>query len=78
MNGIQSLTEVDRNILDIISLYGCLEFLDLWYEIGEADTLKEHPMTKKELLIRLKSLEAQGYVKGFMNSSKSIDWAMKK
>jgi len=78
MNGIQSLTEVDRNILDIISLYGGLEFLDLWYEIGEADALKEHRMTKKELLIRLKSLEAQGYVEGFMNSGKGANWTVKK
>jgi hypothetical protein len=34
MKGNQNWGEVDRNILDTISLYGNLEFLERWYEIG--------------------------------------------
>jgi len=78
MKGNQSLGEVDRNILNIISLYGSLEFLELWYEIGEDDALKEHPMTKEELLMRLEFLMAQGYVERNMNSEESAWWALKK
>ncbi len=78
MKGNQSLGEVDRNILDIISLYGSLEFLELWYEIGEDDALKEDPMTKEELLMRLEFLVAQGYVERIMNSEESTLWALKK
>ena len=79
MKGNESLGEVDQNILDIISLYGNLEFLELWYEIGEDDALKEHPMTKEELLMRLEFLVAQGYVERIMNSKESTTrWALKK
>jgi hypothetical protein len=78
MKGNQSLGEVDRNILDIISLYGSLEFLELWYEIGEDDALKEDPMTKEELLMRLEFLVAQGYVERIMNSEESTLWVLKK
>ena len=74
----QSLGEVDRYILDIISLWGSLEFIELWYEIGEDDALKEHPMTKEELLMRLEFLVAQGYVERIMNSEESTRWALKK
>ena len=78
MKGNKNLGEVDRNILDIISLYGSLEFLELWYEIGEDDALKEHPMTQEELLMRLEFLLAQGYVERIMNSQESTRWALKK
>jgi len=67
----QSLGEVDRKILDIISLYGNLGFLDLWYEIGEDDALKEHSMTKEELSMRLEFFVAHGYVERIMNSEES-------
>ena len=78
MKGNKNLGEVDRNILDIISLYGSLEFLELWYEIGEDDALKEHPMTQEELLMKLEFLLAQGYVERIMNSQESTRWALKK
>ena len=78
MKGNQSLGEVDRNILNIISLYGSLEFLELWYEIGEDAVLKEHPMTKEELLMRLEFLMAQGFVERIMNSEESTRWTLKK
>ena len=78
MKGNQSLGEADRNILNIISLYGSLEFLELWYEIGEDDALKEHLLTKEELLMRLEFLMAQGYVEGIMNSEESTLWTLKK
>ncbi len=78
MKGNQSLEEVDRNILDIISLYGSLEFIELWYEIGEDDAMKKYQMTKEELLLILEFLETQGYVKHIMISEESTLWAMKK
>ena len=78
MKGNQSLGEVDRNIFNIISLYGSLEFLDLWYEIGEDDVLKEQIMTKEELSRRLEFLVAQGYVESVKDSEGSTRWALKK
>ncbi|MBT3312085.1 MAG: hypothetical protein HN931_06225 [Desulfobacterales bacterium] len=73
----QSLEEVDRNILDIISHYGSLEFIELWYEIGEDDALKKHQMTKEELLMRLELLETQGFVEHFIISEESTLWVLK-
>jgi len=74
----QSLGKIDRNILDIISHYGSLEFIELWYEIGEDDAMKKHQMTKKELLLILEFLETQGYVKPIKISKESTRWALKK
>ena len=78
MKGNQSLGEVDGNILNIISLYGSLEFLELWYEIGEDDALKEHLLTKEELSMRMEFLEAQGYVERIMNTEETTQWTLKK
>ena len=58
----QSLEEGDQKILDIISHHGSLEFLELWYEIGEDDALKTQILTKEELSRRLKFLVAQGFM----------------
>lgn len=74
----QSLGGVDRKILDIISHHGSLEFLEMWYEIGEDDALKTQILTKKELSGRLEFLVAQGYVERIMNSEESTLWALKK
>ena len=78
MKGNQSLGEVDRNILDIISHYGSLTFLDLWYEIGEDYVLKEQIMTKEELSRKLEFFVAQGYVESVKDSEGSTRWALKK
>jgi len=64
MKRYQSLEEVDRKNLDIISHYGSLVFQDLlWYEIGENDTLKEQMSTREAAQTKLEFLEAQGFVK---------------
>jgi len=58
----QSIRDIDRKILDIISHHGSLEFLELWYEIGEDDSLKTRILTKEELSVRLDFLVAQGFM----------------
>ena len=73
-----SLGEIDRNILDIITLYGSLEFLELWYETGEHDALKKQELTKDELLKRLEFLLSHGYVARIMDSKKITRWTLKK
>ncbi len=78
MKDKQELDAIDQSILDIISLYGSLEFLELWYEIGEDDGLKKQLTTKEKLLRKLEFLVAQGYVERIMNSEESTLWALKK
>lgn len=78
MKVTQNLEEVDRKILDIISHYGNLEFMELWYEIGEDDTLKEQIMTQEEALRRFELLEAQGFVKSVTDDEGMTRWALKK
>jgi len=78
MKVTQNLEEVDRKILDIISHYGNLEFMELWDEIGEDDTLKEHIMTEEEALRRFEFLEAQGFVKSVTDDEGITLWALKK
>ena len=77
MKGIQNLEEVDRKILDIISHYGNLEFMELWDEIGEDDTLKEQIMTKKDALRRIEFLEERGIVKRVSDDDGMARWALK-
>ena len=71
------LEKIDRNILDIITLYGSLEFIELWLEAGEHDALKKQQLTKDELLKRLEFLLSQGYVKRILDSKKITRWALK-
>ena len=78
MKETQNLEEVDRIILDIISHYGNSEFIELWDEIGEDDTLKEHIMTKEEALRRFEYLEEQGFVKRVTDDEGMTQWALKK
>lgn len=77
MKGSHSLDEVDRKILDIISHFGSLTFLDLWDEIGEDATLAEQIMSKEEALRRLELLMAQGYVESVKDSEGITGWALK-
>jgi len=53
--------EMDRSILRILSAHDCLAPLQLWCELGEHDALKEK-MTEEEILRRLESLTARGFV----------------
>ncbi len=77
MKGNQSLEEVDRNILDIISHYGSLSLLELWDEIGEDDALKHQILTKEEALKKLEFFMEQGFVERVMEEG-SPRWALKK
>ena len=77
MKGNHSLDEVDRKILDIISHFGSLTFLDLWDEIGEDATLAAQIMSKEEALRRLELLMAQGHVESVKDSEGITRWALK-
>ena len=77
MKGNQRLEEVDRKILDIISHYGSLEFLELWDEIGEDDALKHKILTREEALKKLEFFMAQGFVERVMEEG-IPRWALKK
>ena len=73
----QSLEEVDQRILDILSHHGSLEFIEIWYEIGEDDALKTQIMSKEELSKRLVFLETLGFL--VRVSGEGITrWALKK
>jgi len=71
------LEAIDREILDIISHYEILSLLDLWYELGECDDLKEIPVTKEEVVNRLRFLQDQGVVECSKVSKEDIWWALK-
>ena len=77
MKKISGLEKIDRNILDIISLYGSLEFIELWLEVGEHDALKKQQLTKDELMKRLEILLSQGYVERIIDSKEITRWALK-
>jgi len=52
---------MDQNILRILSTYRKLTALELWYEFGEDDWVKQKT-TEGEILSRLESLTAKGFV----------------
>ncbi len=78
MKDKQKLDAIDQSILDIISLYESLEFLELWYEIGEDDVLKKQLTTREELSRRLEFLVAKGHVEPSMDAEEGTLWALKK
>ena len=61
MGKLSYLDQADRSILGILSTYGCLNLLELWYELGEHDPPLER-MTQQEVLRRLESLKELGFV----------------
>ena len=65
--------KIDNIILDVISHFGTISLMDLWYELGESDDLKEKPVTEDEILSRLEYLAARGLVK-----SEGDEWVIKK
>ena len=71
------LEKIDRDILGIISLYGSLEFMELWFEVGEHDALKKQQLTKDELMKRLEFLLSKGYVERLIDSKEIKRWALK-
>jgi hypothetical protein len=62
MNETKYLEKIDEIILDVISHFGTISLMDLWYELGESHDLKEQPVTKAEVLSRLELLAAKGFV----------------
>jgi len=56
-----SVDEMDQSILRILSTYERLTPLQLWYELAENDAVKRR-LTEKEILSRLESLRAKGFV----------------
>jgi len=72
MNESKYLSEIDKIILDIISHFGTISLMDLWYELGESSDLKEQPVTEDEILSRLEFLAAKGLVK-----SEGDEWVIK-
>jgi len=63
MRATKYLEKIDKIILDVISHFGTIALMDLWFELGESDDLKEQPVTKDEVLCRLELLAAKGFVK---------------
>jgi DNA-binding Lrp family transcriptional regulator len=61
MEGSNSLDEIDQSILRILSSYEQLTPLQLWYELGEDDTVKER-VTEAGVRARLESLRKKGLV----------------
>ena len=55
------LDEMDRSILEILSAYDHLTPLQLWYELGEDDSVKED-FTEEDVQGRLQALTARGFV----------------
>lgn len=72
----ESLDTFDRSILQILSLYEHLNLLELWFEIGEAGT--PEPVSKEEILNRLQSLMAIGFVERVTLGNGDIRWAFKR
>lgn len=75
MEGRNRMDAIDQIILHKLSLYESLAPLELWYEIGEDDALKES-VTKEEISSRLESLKAQGLVEHVMEAEEDIRWAL--
>ena len=69
----KSLDKMDKIILDVISHFGTISLMDLWYELGESGDLKEQPVTEDEVFSRLEFLAAKGLVK-----SEGDEWVIKK
>jgi DNA-binding Lrp family transcriptional regulator len=68
---------IDRMILRKLAIYESLDLLELWYEIGEDDMLKES-VTKEEISNRLESLKAQGLVEHVTEAEGHIRWALER
>lgn len=72
MERAKSLDSTDQNILRILSAYLHLTPLQLWYEIGEDDGIKER-LREEEILDKLESLRAKGFVERVTVAKSSSD-----
>ena len=73
MNESKYLAKIDKIILDVISHFGKISLMDLWYELGESGDIEEQPMTEDEVLSRLEFLASKDLVK-----SEGDEWVIKK
>ena len=74
----QNIDIVDRAILDIVSHYDeGISSLDLWYEIGEQDSLRQYSITRHEIVKKLESLSKHGYVECTTSSENIERWILK-
>ena len=76
MEGHNRIDAIDRIILHKLSLYQSLDLVELWYELGEDDALKER-VTREELSSRLESLMVQGLVEQVEKREGEIHWVWK-
>ena len=67
-----TLDAVDRNILRILSKYDHLTPLQVWYEMGEDDAVRE-AMTEEEITGRLESLRGKGLIERVTPSGSAPD-----
>ena len=77
MGGDNRIDPIDRMILHKLSLYQSLDLVELWYELGEDDALKER-VTREELSSRLESLMVQGLVERVEKREGEIHWVWKR
>ena len=77
MKKYQNIDIIDQTILEILSHYEGITSLDLWYEIGEQDSLKMHSTTKMEILSKLEFLSKHGYVECIADSEDIERWILK-
>ena len=68
---------IDQIILGKLSLYESLNLLELWYEIGEDDLVRES-VTKQEISGRLEALRVQGLVECFAETEGHMRWVLKR
>jgi len=76
VEGHNRIDAIDRIILHKLSLYQSLDLVELWYELGEDDALKER-VTREELSSRLESLMVQGLVEQVEKREGEIHWVWK-
>lgn len=72
----QNPNAIDENILRILSLHECLTPLQLWYELGEDDGVKER-VSMEEIRSRLESLREKGFVERAGAEEEGIRWFLK-
>ena len=68
---------IDQIILGKLSLYESLDLLELWYEIGEDDLVRER-VTKQEISGRLEALRARGLVECLAETEGHTRWVLKR
>ncbi len=61
------IDQIDQDILRILSLYDDLSPMQVWFELGEDELVKQRA-TETEVQSRLESLETEGFVEAVESS----------